>query len=222
MATGRSVEAKLMKHENIFVVFDIETGGLKKEEHALAEIGAAAFDWNLNNLPEEFCEIIAPYDDKLTYVPQALAVNGLTMDDLNKGKPFEEVMYNFIKYLAAMHRISKKKSVVIGHNIDSFDIPWILYSLDRVNLTKDFWKYVDSYYIDTLCWSRIRHTDIPNFKLGTVVELNNIQITNAHSALGDVYANRDLAKEYIKSLRGLNSGETQSVVKPRFRETFQF
>lgn len=215
----KSVEAKLMRHENPFVIFDIETGGLDCEKNPIVEIGAVAIDWNLNDLPDRnFVKIIKPYDDKLIYNQKALEVNGLSMADIEKGELFDEVMKGFAAYLDSFKKIlGKKKPVIVGHNIQKFDIPWMVHCFKRVSL--DFEDYFES-YIDTISWSRYAHTEQLNFKLGTVCSVHGIQITNAHSALGDVIANKELFKIFMRSLRG--EGSSQTVKKSTFREKFQF
>lgn len=220
----KEVTSKMMRHEAPFVIFDLETGGLSKDKHALCEIGAVAMDWHLNELNDKtFLKLIKPYAEESeyekVYTAKAMQVNKLTVEDLeSQGEDLEKVIKDFSKYLKGFTKLpSKKKPTLVGHNIRKFDIPFISHYFDMFKL--DFESHFDA-YIDTLDLSRQVLTEVPNFQLGTICGLFGIENENAHSALGDVEVNAKLLKVLMKSIRG--EGLALKKEEDNFRAKFQF
>jgi DNA polymerase-3 subunit alpha (Gram-positive type) len=204
----------------VYLVFDLETSGLKPQENAILEIACCPFDKDLNDLSEFESPIMKPIESKII-TSGALQANGITQEQILKGVDPKQVLNDFITYLKSLNK-SHSKIILAGHNIDHFDIPF----LDQFfqDFKKDLSKYVnDKFTIDTLWWSRVRFTESNNFKLGTVCSNLGIDLINAHRAINDTRANKELLKAMIRNLRQQNSSEKVSEVEEtRFRTVFEF
>jgi len=207
-----------MTHHNDFIVFDLETGGLKAEENAICEVAFCVMDWDLNDVVH-YNKTIAPYDKNLTYSPQALEVNKLTMAEIKNGASSRDVLDKIINLFEASKKRTKKKPILCGHNIENFDFPFLeaFFKFHKV----DLWKYIERYCVDTMWWARWRYKESENFKLGTVLGKEDIHISSSHTALGDTEATKELVKCYIKALRG-DGKAAETTPEKRFRNTFQF
>jgi DNA polymerase III alpha subunit (gram-positive type) len=200
-----------------FVVFDLETTGLYKDKNSILEIACCGFDFNLNDVKEFDSGVMQIYDNR-EVSPQALQANNITMDQIENGRDPKTVLDELIKYLESM-KVGRNKPVLCGHNIDKFDIPF----LDNFfsTFSKDLAKYVnEDFTIDTMWWSRAKWEEQTNFKLGTCCEISGIELVNAHRAIHDTRANKELVKSFLRGLRSNSSGSESK--EKRYRETFQF
>lgn len=205
-----------MRYENVILVFDLETGGLKESENPICEIALCPIDADLKDL-KEYNSIIAPYNDDLIYTEGALKANGMSMDQIKEGKDSNLVAKELCDYLKSLKR-GRNKPILAGHNIIKFDIPFLetFFKFHKV----DLWNLVEKdFVIDTLYWSRLKHIESANFKLGTICDINNIELVNAHRAVADTRANKELVKSYISCLRSNGMGEKE---EDRYRVTFEF
>lgn len=211
-----------MKIGNI-IVYDIETGGFSKEKNGLAEIAMIAIDIETLEELERYEAVIAPYDntegERVTYTPEALKINGLTMKQIENGKPAKEVVKEIIAF-AKRHKRGSKKTMLCGHNIEKFDNPWLDYFF--LCQKKDASAHFENWCIDSMWWASMKwpNDTIVDHKLGTCCKELGIKLSNAHSAMPDTEANAKLVTAFIRSLRG------DSVVvqekKERTRTKFQF
>lgn len=206
-----------MKFEANFVVFDLETGGLSEEKHPVIEVAMFVLTNDLEN-GGSYDTLIKPYGD-LEIQPQALAANNIDLDIVEKeGKDVKVVVDELYKFLGKQ-RVGREKPILVGHNIDNFDIPFLnaLFNFGG----KDLAKVVnEKFTIDTLWWSRLRWQESLNYKLGTCVQNAGIELVNAHRAVSDTVATRELFKQFLMGLR--SGGDPSQIEEKRFRTTFQF
>lgn len=116
-----------------------------------------------------------PYD--------ATAVNGIT-DNMVKDCPtFDVALKTFDSFI--------KDMVLVGHNINSFDMKFIW--RDSV---KYFGKIISNDYVDTLSISRVL---LPNMShsLGNLAEYYGVSSEGAHRALNDCRMNQ-IVYEYLE------------------------
>ena len=188
-----------------FVVFDIETGGLDENRHPIIELAFVTIQPDKKNklvIKQDltFDCLIKPYSDVLKIEDQALKVNGITFEEIEKfGVESKDVIEGLIELSQSLsvesvrEKRRRNKPILVGHNIDEFDILFL----------KKFFKYHDKdlndYFsyttVDTYTLSRlIFRTDdkIDNLKLGTTCNYFGIRIKNAHRALDDALANAEL------------------------------
>lgn len=197
-----------------YVVLDCETGGLKAEECALVEIAMCAFDCNLNDTGE-YDSLIKPYGDyKIT--EGALKANGLTLEKINTGKGSKLVVEEMIDFLNDQ-RVGKTKPIVCAHNAD-FDIGFLVefFAFHK----KDIEKFINPNHVfDTMWRARERWVTLENYKLVTCCAAAGIELVDAHRALTDTRATKELTKYFLHSLRNDSTGTKKEV---RYRETFEF
>lgn len=202
-----------------FIVFDCETGGLisKAGIPPITEIGAVILNSELTEVGE-FSAIVQPYVGPENYKKEAFEASNMSMEMIiREGKPSKVVLTEFINFLKKNK--GEKKFILVGHNCDEFDIP-ILDEFFRVH-GEDLSKYIESKTsVDTMWWGRMAMPEIVNHKLGTCLEAKKIDITQAHRALNDAKATKELFKKFILPLRGFYEGDINPVTS--HRNTFKF
>jgi len=220
-----------MRHNFDFIFYDLETGGLNFLKNPICEIAIIRTNWKLEE-QERYKVVVAPHDEGNwsdpknpfgVYSPQALEVNKLTMEEIKKGKNSKDVIRELIELFKRSKKDTGKLPIFVGHNIKKFDNPYLENFFQRHK--EDLWKYVEKdYHIDTMWWGRMKYEESENYKLGTCCTNEGIDLTseNAHTAMGDILSNCELAKIYIKNMRGEGDNSSVQGPKKRFREVFQF
>jgi DNA polymerase III alpha subunit (gram-positive type) len=206
-------------YKNEFIVYDLETGGLKEDKHALAEVGFIALNWDLEEV-ERYEKIIKPYSEELTYEPKALEVNKLTMEMINNGEDAEKVLDEVIKFLKESKKRSGKKPVLCGHNMAAFDNRFLRAFFECFKKKLDDYVEVES-GVDTMWWARWRYPELVNYKLQTVLEVEKLYNKNSHTSMADTEATAELVKIMLRALRGESSVQKKAPLR-RYREDFQF
>lgn len=218
-----------MKVANI-AVWDLETGGLKYDKHAVAEIAMIILDSQTLEEVDRYEAIIAPYKlpsgELVEYDQRALDYNGLTMRKIEAGEDARTVAKE-IQALCKKHKISLRggngKIISAGHNIDKFDIPFLEYFLGIFKI-----KYTDlfqTWCYDTLWMTRLRWPEdgsILNHQLGTACQEAGIELIDAHRAMNDVEANAKLLKFFISSMREKGNGVVVAQTEEKTRVRFKF
>lgn len=199
-----------------FLTCDTETGGLSADKHPIAEIAFCAFNNVTLEDVGEYESLIKPYDNTKVYQQQALDANGLTMEDIKGGKDSKVVIEEIIQFMKKL-KCGNNKPIFVGHNFEKFDINFMVefFAFHKKNIL----DYVDERIEDTMWWSRYRRPESANYKLGTCVSNEGIELVNAHRALSDTRATKELFKGYIRNLRSTSNG---NVEEKRFRHTFEF
>lgn len=198
------------------VVFDLETTGLSHEKNCLIEIACCPLNIELQELPEFHSGIMNVYDNR-EITDGALNANGITRDQIARGRDPKQVLEDLCKYFESL-KVGRNLPVLCGHNIDKFDIPFLdnYFSFFK----KDLSKYVNfDLTIDTMWWARLMWVEQENYKLGTCCSSAKIELVNAHRAIADTRANRSLVKYFLQNMRS-ESGSSNP--KTRYRATFQF
>jgi len=175
--------------DSTFVVFDIETTGLSyKSGNQIIELAAQKI---VNGeVVEEFHELINP---TVPVEDGAYGVHGLSNLYLSeKGKDAGAVLPKFIKFI--------DNSVLVGHNILTFDVPFLNNELKRFNI-----DMVNNLMIDTLVMARKLLPMLPNHKLVTVASHFKIDPSGAHRAMVDVEMNKKvfliMLNQYLEHLK---------------------
>ncbi len=203
-----------------YIVFDLETGGLITKEKGVppvTEVAMCVVDGETLADIGEYSSLVKPYTDLSNYTPQALEVSHITLDMLEKeGKLSQDVIKELITFIKKTS--GKKKSILVGHNIDEFDIP----ILDKFfsDHKEDLSKYVETKTsIDTMWEMRKFRPNLDKFNLGFCLESLEIDLQQAHRALNDTRGTKSMFLKLMTNLRGLSS-VGQEVKKQRVR--FQF
>ena len=186
----------------VYLPFDLETTGLLRDNPAILEAAFCPFNQDLEDLKEFDSGIIKVYDNRIV-TEGALKANGITREQITNGKDSQKVADELVKYLKSLAN-TPSKIVLCGQNSDEFDIP-ILIDFFEVHGYK-LENYVNtSFTIDTMWWARVKHKESENYKLGTLCQNVGIDLVQAHRALADTRATKELVKSYISSLRGEGS-----------------
>jgi len=170
------------------IYYDTETTGIKSDRDKIIEL--AAYD-PVRNLTFE--RLINP---KCPIPKEATAIHSIT-DEMVKNVPsFEEVAKEFISFCSG-------ETVLIAHNNDAFDKPFLEKEFKNTELQIPEWKFLDS-----LKWARKYRKDLPGHALQFLREVYGIEKNNAHRALDDVivlekvfsYMIGDLSLEVVMEL----------------------
>ena len=215
-----------MKHNLDFIVYDLETGGFSPKKNPIVELGFVVLNWDLEKVEEYHSIIKCPYAGKWDTVdgqpelsPEALKVNGLTKELIAKGNDAEVVIKDMVRIFSASKKRTDKKPALVGQNILKFDNPYLDDFLSRYN--KKLSSYVElGASFDTMWMGRFKHKESTDYTLGTLCLNEGIEVNNAHTAMGDIYATTELFITFMKGLRGEGVKEVKK--EKRFRESFKF
>jgi DNA polymerase-3 subunit epsilon len=148
------------------VFFDTETTGLSPANDRIVEI--AALDATLN---KNFSTLINP---GISIPKEVTDIHHITDEMVKDSSDFKEAGQQFIDFCG-------KDCVLIGHNCELFDKPFIEAEFKRNNLMPHEWLL-----LDTLKWARKYRNDLPRHSMQYLREIYNIPPNQAHRALDDV------------------------------------
>jgi len=199
-----------------YICFDTETTGLSAEKNAIIEIACCSFNHDLKDIKEFESGVMQIYDNR-EINQGALDANGITREQVSRGEDPKQVVEKLCQYFTSL-KVGSSKPVLVGHNIDRFDIPFLDNMLTYFK--KDLSKFVNTdFTMDTMWWARVMWAESTNFKLGTCCETAKVELIDAHRAITDTRANKELAKYFIRNLKS-----EAGVIKKedRYRTIFQF
>lgn len=171
-------------------IIDIETGGFSITKNGVCEIGVLIINEQYEVLMHHYW-IIKPYtrpdsDELVSYKDDAMAVNGISMDEIEKGFDIESVCDAFVKNIECFN-----VKTLIGHNFRLFDNPRLKYLVER------FTEYKFDYDIlDTLEESKKQGLNLESYSLESLCKHYGIVNNDCHRALGDCYATLELLKKF--------------------------
>lgn len=163
---------RLVKYVPDYVVFDLETTGISNTKDDVIEISAVKAVQG--NVTDTFSTLVNPRRP----IPYgASAVNGIT-DEMVADAPFmEEALDGFLDFIGDF--------VLVGHNIHSFDLPFLYRDAQRVlnrEVTND---YIDTLYMARSCLPQLHH-----HKLTDLAAYFQISTKGAHRAMNDCMMNQ--------------------------------
>ena len=214
-----------------FLICDFETGGFKAKKNLALEFAGIWVESTDFKEIARYESLILPYSDDLTIDPKALEANGIKLEDIAElGLDVIEVVKKIIEFteLSNKGKMRGKKTILIGQNIP-FDIQFLqqIFKHCKQDLSKyfegadDFYGNFQPYYMDTSHLGRLKYaTDELKtaFSLGNLCSYEQVDIIEAHRAMNDVEATKELFIKYALQLReGTGSGEAYS-----FRKNFKF
>jgi len=162
--------------ESEFIVFDCETTGLNfRMGNQIIELAAQKV--RNNEVVAEWHELINPTVPVEDGSYQVHKLSNLFLSE-NGGKA-EELLAQFREFIG--------ESILVGHNILTFDVPFLNVEFTRVGLTS-----TKNLLVDTLLMARKLLPGLPNHKLVTVASHFDIDPSGAHRAMVDVEMNRQV------------------------------
>ncbi|MGD9901416.1 MAG: PolC-type DNA polymerase III [Spirochaetales bacterium] len=166
---------------NTFVVFDLETTGLNYEDCKIVEIGAVKIE--NGKITEKFSTFVDPEEE----IPlDATQIHGITNDMVIGAPKTGEAIADFYKFCYG--------SVLVAYNID-FDYKFINY-YGRQNGYN-----FDNEQRDALIMARQYIHGLRNYKLKSVCEFLNINLSNAHRAYFDAAATAQVFLKLAENIK---------------------
>lgn len=148
------------------IFFDTETTGLKPEKDRIIEI--AAYD------PIDDRSFVSLINPKCPIPPEASAIHRITDEMVKDAPDFAAVAASFCDFCG-------QDAVLIAHNNDAFDRPFLEEEFKRSQTVLPGWRFIDS-----LKWARKYRPDLPRHALQFLREVYGIPANQAHRALDDV------------------------------------
>ncbi|WP_420420979.1 putative quorum-sensing-regulated virulence factor [Simkania sp.] len=162
------------------IYYDTETTGVKPDKDRIIEI--AAYDPEMDRTFEALINPGMPIPEEAT------AVHNITNEMVQDAPTFKQVGVDFASFCSG-------EVVLIAHNNDAFDLPFIRCEFERNELTLPKWPYIDS-----LKFSRKYRPDLPRHSLQHLREYHGFPANNAHRALDDVIVLHQVFSEMIDDL----------------------
>lgn len=176
--TGRG--KRLVKYVPDYVVFDLETTGMSSVDDAIIEISAIKV--RNGNVTDTYSTLVNP-ERGIPY--QATNVNGIT-DEMVADAPYiGPALEGFLKFAGT--------EVLVGHNIQSFDLKFIYEAAWRL-----FGKTVGNDFIDTLYMARSCLPQLKHYRLVDLADYFQISAQGAHRALNDCVMNQKCYEELAR------------------------
>jgi len=162
------------------IYYDTETTGVKSDTCRIIEL--AAYD---EGTGRTFCSFINP---GCPIPPDATAISHITDEMVKDAPPFREVAMQFMEFCDG-------DVILIAHNNDAFDQPFLENEFKRAGLDFPKWKFLDS-----LKWARKYRTDLPRHGLQFLREAYGIEANQAHRALDDVIVLKEIFQRMVDDL----------------------
>lgn len=170
--------------ERSYVVFDLETTGLKPESAEIIEIGAVRIEGG--RITERFQSFV----NDGTIVPTHITeLTGITTDMLHGAPKLRDVLTDFLAFCG--------DSCLVAHNAE-FDMSFVRHHGARFGMA------FSMQYADTLLLSRSLLHELPNHKLDTLCEHLGVTLTDHHRASDDAYATAEAFLKLMDMLRAMD------------------
>lgn len=177
-----------------YLWLDGETTGLDPLRNDIVQLACIAV---LNGVEQantfnQYCKPINPNEID----PEALAVNGLTVDFLMKQQDATTMVNNLVIFARSFN----VKFTIAGYNV-GFDKDFLAALFKKVNREQDFLEIFTGDIRDTMKRAKVLKPQLPtpNIKLGTLANHFGIAI-NAHDALSDISATIKVDEQLSKML----------------------
>lgn len=162
-----------------YTVFDIETPN--KENTSISSISIVNVkDGNIVLQKEYLVNPEEKFDDF------NIVLTGITPEKVKEAPTFDKVWEEIKQFFT--------NGIVIGHNINSFDLKIVCNTLNRYNI-----DIPDIYFIDTLYASKKAFSGLENYRLSTLCEKFNIINENPHNSLWDSIVNQKLFEKILET-----------------------
>ncbi|NLI89202.1 MAG: PolC-type DNA polymerase III [Epulopiscium sp.] len=170
--------------KDTFIVFDIETTGLRPGQDRITEIGAVKID--KGQIVDEFQSLVDP---EIPIPAKITKLTGIT-DDMVRGAPtIDTVLPEFLDFIG--------DSCLVAHN-SGFDMGFIRYFADKIGIT------ISNSVIDTLGLSRSLLPHLRRHRLNIIAEDLGVILENHHRAVDDARATAEIFQIFITMLKDKN------------------
>ena len=166
-----------------YSLIDFETSGFQPGDARILEVAVIKID-SKGNVLDEFTTLINPEDGNVGRTD----IHQISLRMVKSAPTLSEVMGDLLKVLDS--------SIIVAHNA-KFEENFLESAFREVGV-----KHPLMPTIDTLWLSR-KVLDLPNYKLGTVIEEFGYEFKDAHTALGDVRAMAKVFPEMLELAQGI-------------------
>ncbi len=172
---------KPMSLDGDFVVFDIETTGLKARFHELIEIAGVKVSGG--KITERFSEFVKPTTEILPHITE---LTRITNEMVSGADNAQNVLMRFVEFA--------KGCVLVAHNAN-FDVGFLKRYAEKFGIPFDFC------YVDTLGLSRKLVTNIKRHRLDRVAKALGIPFEGHHRAINDAEVTAKIFTVFTDSLK---------------------
>lgn len=173
---------RLNQYIGDYVVFDLETTGVRPNTDEIIEISAIRVKNHL--AAEEFTTLVNP---QIPIPAAATAINHITDDMVQNAPLLAEALKSFLAFIG--------EHILVGHNIHTFDMNFIEAASLRLGESGIRNDYIDTLYMARQCLPQLSH-----HKLTDLSEYFHISTQGAHRALNDCRMNQRCYEELGKLL----------------------
>jgi len=153
-----------------YIVLDIETTGLSRENDRIIEI--AANKYSNGDLVEQFHRYINPEE---SIPPLITQITGITDDDVRNAPRIQDIKTDFLSFIG--------NYPLVGHNIKTFDVPFLQYQLHHS---------FSNEICDTLLLSKKAFPGLPSYKLTYLDQALYLGGLEHHRAGNDIIITNEL------------------------------
>ncbi len=224
-----------MSKINSIICLDFETGGLDPSKNPALQVAYQAFDLDTYKPILEFSSYIIPYDD-LEIQKGATDYNGITHQMMMSGMDSASLVKKMCEDFTAANTSKSHftRPILMGQNI-GFDVGFLMYLFRKHKVdakkyfatNKDYNGVEVPVTMDTLNQGKQKWANDPKlakYNLGAMVAHAGIALTDAHDAMNDVRATKELFFHFTNHLRAGGSADSmeQATQQTRARNHFQF
>ena len=195
-----------------YIVFDCETGGLKADQNPITQIALMGVDAKTGKEIGRYETYVKPYND-FKLEPIALSKTMVDINDLHRGVDYKDLVghiMEFCKKVAGGKLGQFTMPIMVGHNVP-FDISFmeVLFFLANKPMEKYFANNQGRWYQrDTQQMARDFWPDATSIKLGDCCERAGIRLVDAHGAMNDVIATKNLFLWFRQKASQSSIGQT--------------
>lgn len=181
-----------------FIVFDIETTGLSKENDKITEIGAVKVE--NGKIIERFSTFVNP---KKRLSEEIIKLTNITDDMLKDAPTIDKVLPQFLKFCG--------NGVLVAHNA-GFDVGFIRNNAEALHMPS-----VDNTVLDTVELSRTLLPELKKHKLDIVAEHLGVSLEGHHRAVNDAEATAEIFIKLVAMLeqKGITNIDEINVLASR-------
>ena len=191
-----------------YVVFDIETTGLKRETDRIIEIGAVkVINGKITDKFSTFINPDMPIPENIT------KLTSITDEDVKNAPKTDEAVSSFLSFVG--------NAVLVAHNA-GVDVGFIR------KWTVDHDLSLDNTVVDTVELGKMLSPELKNYKLDTLCEKYKVSLEHHHRAVDDAGATAELFEKFLAELKQegvshlgeLNELASQKIDKRKIRGTY--